>query len=108
MRRRSILATGNRRERPGPANRLLPEAPPISLFAFRQRHSGASPEEEDRLNRLLLERINQARRVYLTGTELVGRFFIRVCVLHFRTHAERIDEALEIITRCLAELRSSS
>ncbi len=78
-------------------------APPeLSLFAFRKRWPQVDLEEENRRNRELLNRVNAPRRVYLTGTNLGGRFFLRICVLHLRTHRDRMEEALEIIHRELA------
>jgi aromatic-L-amino-acid decarboxylase len=38
----------------------------------------------------LLTAINRPQRVYLTPTTLAGRLVIRICVLSFRTHAERL------------------
>jgi len=73
----------------------------LSLFAFRQRWQGKSIDEENRLNRALLERINRSRRIMLGGTELDEKFFLRLCVLHLRTHRDRVDEALEIIRESL-------
>ncbi len=79
-------------------------APPeLSLFAFRRRFGGCPLEEANARNRALLERINEPRRVYLTGTDIDGVFWIRVCVLHLRTDRARVDEALEIIRRALRE-----
>ena len=81
-------------------------APPeLSLFAFRQRFPGSSLEEENRLNRELLERINQHRRIFVTGTQIDDVFYIRICVLHLRTHRERVEEGLEIIRQALARGR---
>jgi aromatic-L-amino-acid decarboxylase len=77
-------------------------APPeLSLFAFRQRFPGAPRDEENRRNRSLLEQVNSARRVYLTGTEVRGKFYLRVCILHLRTHQDRVEEALETVLACL-------
>jgi aromatic-L-amino-acid decarboxylase len=82
-------------------------APPeLTLFAFRQRFPNASPEEENRRNQALLERINASRRIMLTGTVVAGTYYCRLCVLHLRTHRARIEEALEIIHRALLEGRS--
>jgi aromatic-L-amino-acid decarboxylase len=73
-------------------------APPeLSLFAFRQRFAGAAREEENRRNRALLDRINAPRRVMLTGTEIDGVFWLRLCVLHLRTTAERVEEAVQLV-----------
>jgi len=85
--------------------------PELSLFAFalappgetRASAAAADPEALDRLNLDLLARVNRRRRVYLTGTRLGGRFVLRACVLHLRTHAERIDAALEDLAAASAE-----
>ena len=60
-------------------------------------------EALNRLNRRLMERINARKRVYLTGTLLSGRFAIRICVLSFRTHRERLEEGIEDIRAAAAE-----
>ncbi len=75
----------------------LAAPPELSLFAFRQRLPGASLAEENRHNHAVLAAVNDARRVMLTGTEVDGIFWLRICVLHVRTHRERLDEALELL-----------
>jgi len=72
----------------------------LSIVSFRVgRHGeggngGAGDAESDALTRQLLERVNARQRVYLSGTIVRGRFAIRICVLSFRTHQERLDEGL--------------
>ena len=87
-------------------------APPqLSLFAFALAPPGRSwaaaadddAEALDRLNLDFLDRVNRRRRVFLTGTRHGGRFVLRACVLHLRTHAERIEAALEDLTAAAAE-----
>jgi aromatic-L-amino-acid/L-tryptophan decarboxylase len=81
-------------------------APPeLSLFAFRQRFKGADGEEENRRNRALLERINASRRIMMTGTEIGGRYFLRLCVLHVRTHEAVLKEGLSLVLQGLEETR---
>ena len=41
----------------------------------------------------------------LSGTTLRGRFNLRICVLNFRTHRDRIDELLAIVERESRALR---
>jgi len=54
------------------------------------------PEGElDALNHRFIERVNARQRVFLTGTRLHGRFALRICVLSFRTHRDRMEQALE-------------
>jgi aromatic-L-amino-acid decarboxylase len=77
----------------------------LSIVAFRLRPAGLSETEIDALNRELMARVNGRKRVYLTGTLLRGRFAIRICVLSFRTHADRIEAALEDIRAAAGEVR---
>ena len=86
-----------------PGIEILAE-PQLSILAFRLRPPGLADEAVDRLNRNLLERINGRKRVYLTGTRLDGRFAIRICVLSFRTHRDRMDAGLEDIRAAIDEL----
>ncbi len=77
--------------------------PQLSIVAFRVRREGLDGEALDRWNRAILERINARKRVYLTGTLLRGRFAIRICVLSFRTHRDRVEEGLADIRSAIAE-----
>ncbi len=78
-------------------------APQLSIVAFRFRREGLDEPGLDRWNRGILERINARKRVYLTGTLLRGRFAIRICVLSFRTHRDRMEEGLADIRSAIAE-----
>jgi aromatic-L-amino-acid decarboxylase len=79
--------------------------PQLSIVAFRLTRPGLDTEGMNRLNRELLERINARRRVYLTGTTVNGMFMLRICVLSFRTHLERMEQGMEDIRAAVAELR---
>ncbi|MEW5850382.1 MAG: aminotransferase class I/II-fold pyridoxal phosphate-dependent enzyme [Myxococcota bacterium] len=81
-------------------------APPqLSLLAFRLRRPGLSDEERDALGRRLMSAVNQRQRVLLTGTVTHGTFLIRVCVLSFRTHRDRMQMCLEDIRHALKEIQ---
>jgi aromatic-L-amino-acid decarboxylase len=83
-------------------------APPeLSLFAFRQRFKGTCRKEENRRNRALLEHINGPRRIMITGTEINGCYFLRICILHLRTHETIVNEGLDLIVQALAETRNN-
>lgn len=71
--------------------------PQLSLVAFALSPPGVEGEALDRLNRDFLDRVNAKQRVFLTGTKLNGRFALRICVLSFRTHRERVEMAIEDI-----------
>lgn len=79
--------------------------PELSLLAFRARPPGIDDGPPlDALNRRLLARVNAKQRVMLTGTTAGGRFLLRMCVLSFRTHADRVNAALADIQSSLAEV----
>jgi aromatic-L-amino-acid decarboxylase len=80
--------------------------PQLSILAFRLEPPGLDPPAMDELNRKLLRRINDRQRVFLTATNLKGRFVIRICVLSFRTHLERMRQALEDIALSVNEVLS--
>jgi len=86
-----------------PGIEILAE-PQLSIVAFRLRRDGWTDAELDRINRGLLESINSRKRVYLTGTLLRGRFAIRICVLSFRTHRDRMEAGLEDIRAAVDEV----
>ena len=85
-----------------PGIEILAE-PQLSIVAFRLTRPGLDEEAVNALNRALLGRINKRKRVYLTGTVLDGRFAIRICVLSFRTHLDRMQEGMEDIRAAVEE-----
>jgi aromatic-L-amino-acid decarboxylase len=78
--------------------------PTLSLLAFRARLPGASDAEVDARSRRLVSLVNQRQRVLLNGATVKGRFLIRMCVLSFRTHRDRVEAAIEDVRAALAEL----
>jgi len=77
--------------------------PQLSIVAFRRSWPGRTVEETNAANRRILERVNARGRVHVTGTMLGPVFAIRICVLSFRTHRDRIDMALEDLRRAIDE-----
>jgi len=78
--------------------------PQLSIVAFALRCPGFGLDEANDRNRDLLDRINARKRVHLTGTVLSGRFVIRICVLSFRTHKDRMELCMEDIRHAVREL----
>jgi aromatic-L-amino-acid decarboxylase len=74
----------------------VPWDPELSIVAFRARSDAASIE--------LMSRINATRRVVLSSTVVEGRFTIRIAVLSFRTHRDRIDNLVELIASAARNL----
>jgi len=78
------------RLRDDPRFEMLDE-PQLSVVAFRLR---GTEEDVERLGPELLRRVNARRRVFLSSTRIGGRYALRLCVLSFRTHADRVHDAV--------------
>src|SRR5207248_152274 len=93
----------------GGAGIELVARPQLSLVAFRAaRAAGESLERWNRRNATFLAAINARQRVHLSSTLLPvsdgQAFTLRVCVLSFRTHADRIDQCLEDVEAALSSV----
>jgi len=82
--------------------------PVLSLFAFRLALSDATAVERDAINRRLLDAVNARGRVYLSGTTLDCGYVLRLCVLSFRTHRDRVDAGLADIAKAGLEVLGGS
>lgn len=69
----------------------VPWEPALSTVAFRLAG------QDDAASLALLERVNQAGRVFLSSTRIGGRVMLRLSILSHRTHREHVDEALALI-----------
>jgi aromatic-L-amino-acid decarboxylase len=76
------------------------DEPQLSIVAFTARPPRG---DANAFGAELLRRVNARRRVFLSSTLLRGRFVLRICVLSFRTHQDRVDEAVEAL---IAEARA--
>ena len=70
------------------------DEPQLSVVAFRLKGQGPA---SDKLNEELQRRVNARGRVFLSSTRLDGRYVIRLCVLSFRTHMDRVRDAVEAV-----------
>jgi glutamate/tyrosine decarboxylase-like PLP-dependent enzyme len=77
--------------------------PDLSIVAFR---FVPGKGDADEFNQRLLKAVNQDGRVFITSTQLNGRFWLRVAVLCAATHREQIDLALQILRDKLAATRT--
>lgn len=71
--------------------------PDLSVAMF--RWVPRDGEDPTAANKRLLAAILEDGRVFLSTTTIDGVFWIRVAVLCFRTHRERIDAVLEVLAR---------
>ena len=78
----------------------LVAAGPLSITCFRYRPATDMGDADiDRLNRTVLDAVQAEGRVFLTGTELHGRFALRACIVNFRTREPDLDALLDAIRR---------
>jgi aromatic-L-amino-acid decarboxylase len=78
--------------------------PELSVLAFRARCKGMGTPAENAFNGRLCAKVNEKQRVLLTGAHVKGRFVIRMAIVSFRTHADRVAMAVEDVAASLAEL----
>jgi len=68
------------------------DEPQLSIVAFTAK--GDAPEA-DRRGEEILRRVNERKQVFLSSTKMGGRYVLRICVLNFRTHRDRVQAAVE-------------
>lgn len=88
---------------------LVLDAPPqLSLFAFHIHRPGAGLEQDNSDTRRLLAAVTARQRVMLTGCTIEGRVLARICVLSFRTRAERMELAVQDVREETAAILAGS
>lgn len=85
------------RNRLAELNFCLGPDPDLSVSYFWYPFDG----EPDKKNRRLMEEIHRDGTVFLSSSIIDGRFVIRIAILAFRTRRETVDQAVEMIVRCL-------
>lgn len=78
--------------------------PQLTVMAFRLNLRGMDTDALNQLNQELLERVLAKKNVILSGTMFHGIFVIRFCILSFRTHLDRVQQALDDIKASIEEL----
>jgi aromatic-L-amino-acid decarboxylase len=72
--------------------------PQLTVVAFRSQGG------DEAANRELLSRINASKRVFLSSTLIGPEYWLRICIVSHRTHADRIDECVDIIRTAAASM----
>jgi glutamate/tyrosine decarboxylase-like PLP-dependent enzyme len=80
----------------------------LSITTFRYAPSGADDEELDRLNEELVARLQTGGEVFLSNAVIAGRYYLRLCIVNFRTTEADIRALPGIVKRVGAELYSST
>lgn len=84
-------------------------AGPLSITCFRYKPSGSHSDADiDRVNRTLLDAVQQEGDVFLTGTDLRGRFVLRACIVNFRTTEDDVNRLVEAIRRAGRSIAAQS
>ncbi|MBF0207343.1 MAG: aminotransferase class V-fold PLP-dependent enzyme [Oligoflexia bacterium] len=93
----------------GPPHNFQVMVPPkLSLFAFRFNFNNDTPNEAvNEYNQRLLEKINQQQRVFLSGTKIVGKYYLRLAALSHRTHEKNLQHFWEDLQFALKRDSSS-
>lgn len=71
----------------------------IVIFRYVPKKGGA-----DEFNKTLLEKIIKDGSFFISSTLIQGRFMLRLAVLSYRTHLEKIDQAISLIKRMIKEM----
>ncbi len=70
---------------------------PFSTVVFRFAPLGKPPEEQDRLNRWIMDGVNGSGEVFLSHTVLKGRFCLRMALGNLRTGWEHLERAWALL-----------
>ncbi|MEO1338204.1 MAG: pyridoxal-dependent decarboxylase, partial [Myxococcota bacterium] len=85
----------------------VPFAPSLTVVVFRHIETNLSADHLDEFNRRVVKRINDAGRIHLMGIQLNGRYYLRLCILSYRTDRNAVELALKEIKRGIVDVRAS-
>lgn len=68
--------------------------PQLSIVTFRYQPTS---ENHDRENQFILDKVREDGRVFISSTNIDGKFTLRLAILSFRTHLRTLDIMLEIL-----------
>lgn len=74
------------------------DAPKLSLFIFKVKNDPVGRSTRD-----LMAKINRPGCVFLSGTTIDDTFYIRVCILSFRTHSQDVQNMISIVQKAVED-----
>jgi len=80
--------------------------PELSVASFRYIPENADTDADD-FNKRLIEAVREDGRVFISSTQINGKFFIRLAILHFRTHLNLVDHVLELLKHLATKMDSA-
>lgn len=79
---------------------------PFSTVVMRYAPEGATGEEQDQMNRAIMDRVNDSGEVFLSHTVLNGRVCIRVALGNLRTRWEHVERCWDLLEKAAAPFGS--
>jgi len=76
--------------------------PELSVVTFR---FVPGQGDADEFNERLVKTVREDGKVFISSTQINGKFILRLAVLHFRSHIDRVDHLLELLKRKSRELK---
>jgi aromatic-L-amino-acid decarboxylase len=80
----------------------------LSVTTFRLHPDGMEGDELDRLNEELLERLQTGGEAFVSNAVIGGSYFLRACIVNFRTTEDDIRALPEIVKRVGSELLAAA
>src|SRR5262249_10171779 len=79
----------------------------LSIATFRYVPDDAPPghQEPDELNAALLSRLEAGGEAFLSNAVVEGRFYLRACIVNFRTTVKDVRSLPSLVRRIGSELR---
>ena len=71
------------------------DPPQLSVLAFSARPPAGHRLDANAFSAEVMKRVNARKRVFMSSTSIAGRYLIRICVVSFRTHEDRVRDAVE-------------
>jgi len=71
------------------------DPPQLSVLAFSARPPAGHRLDANAFSAEVMRRVNDRKRVFMSSTSIAGRYLIRICVVSFRTHEDRVRDAVE-------------
>jgi aromatic-L-amino-acid/L-tryptophan decarboxylase len=79
--------------------------PDLSVLIFRVKLEGKTQQEEDAINKEILQAIHNDGTVFISSTNVSGKFALRIAVLSFRTHKFHIDFLITLLKEKVEALK---
>jgi aromatic-L-amino-acid decarboxylase len=70
---------------------------PFSTVVFRFAPEGSTPEDQDRWNAEIMDRVNATGEAFISHTVLTGRFCLRLALGNLRTRWDHLERSWELI-----------